>query len=133
MKKLTVLSSLLVLITGCDPFQRIRMKNDTADEGEIVIFIKEDSIHRSPFFISNSKEVRFLVRPGKNGTIHLSCGIGNWTPSAVKNLADDLESIKIRSSGNEVHLASEEEITAFLLSRRTGLDKGTIDIRIQNP
>jgi hypothetical protein len=109
------------------------MKNNTAGEAEVIISIKEDSIHSSPFYISNSKEVNFLVLPGKKGRINLSCGIGNWTPVAVKNLADDLESIKIRGNGTEIHLTSEEQITSYLLSKRTGIDKGTIDIRIEVP
>ncbi len=133
MNQLIVFSFLLAVLSGCDPYQRIRMNNNTAGDAEVIVIIKEDSIHSSPFYISNSREVNFLVLPGRKGRINLSCNVGNWTPAAVRNLVDDLESIKIRGNGAEIQLTTEDEIIAYLLARRTGLDNGTIDIKIDKP
>ncbi|MGZ5287666.1 MAG: hypothetical protein ACXWB9_10795, partial [Flavisolibacter sp.] len=66
---------------GCDPMRRINMKNRTDEKAEITWHIIKDSILSSPFFMSNSREVKFKMLPdGKSGDIKMSFGIGKWTP-----------------------------------------------------
>jgi hypothetical protein len=120
---------ILVVFMSCQAARSIRMINETGTEAKVIFSIKEDSIHSSPFFISNEKETTFLVYPGKKGIINFTCGIGNWSPESLKSVADDLESIVLRSDKGETRLSTEEEIIAFLKERRKGMDKGRVEIR----
>lgn len=118
---------------GCDPFRRINMKNYTGDDAEIIWTIKDDSLHSSPFFLSNSKEQKFELKANSPGNkIHLSCGIGNWTLKEVERIVDDLESLTIKWNGGEIKLDSTAQIKNFLLARRKGFGKDKIEINIKN-
>lgn len=117
-------------IFSCDPYRRFQMINATEDDAVVTFIIKEDSLHSSPFFISNTKESAFIVHPGRAGRIHLSCGEGEWTVKQVAAIADDLESIIIKWNEGETKLETQEQITDFLVQRRKGLDKGKIVLLI---
>lgn len=121
------------IVISCDPMRRINMTNSTDQKAEIIWHIKEDSIHSSPLFISNTKEMKFELLPDKPGNrIRLSAGVGNWTPAELKNFVDDLDSVIIRHSGGEIKLTSEDAIADYLMKRRKGLDRGKIELAIQN-
>lgn len=121
-----------LLLAGCDPMRRIQMKNESSGEAEIIFKIKEDSLHKSPFYISSRQEQPFRLTKDKPGNaINMSAGIGNWTPSHLRTVVDDLEAMTIRWQGGEIKLEDEESIFNFLLSRRKGLGKDKIAIRVK--
>jgi len=114
--------------------RRINMKNATDDDVTITFKIKEDSIHKSPFYLSSDKEQKFLLGKGKkNNDIRLSAGIGTWTPRHLRSVVDDLEALEIKWGKGEIKLESEEEIFNYLLQRRQGIGKDKIVIRIADP
>lgn len=132
MKCIFFLLACLLILVSCDPMRRIRMKNSTKHDVEIIWTLKADSILSSPLFISNSTEIKWELKPGKPyNKINLSFGIGSWTPSAVQDLVDDLETLSIRWNKGELLLNTEEEIRNFLLPRRKGLDRGDIRIEVK--
>ncbi len=109
------------------------MKNLSSEEAQIVWTIKEDSIHSSPFYISNTREQTFTLLPNAPGNrINMSSGIGTWSLKHVQNLVDDLESLEIRWKNGEIKLDTEEKIRDYLLSRRKGIGKDKIEIRIKD-
>lgn len=138
MKTLTInLFSLLLVIslagTSCDPMRRIRMRNHTSGTAEITWTLKEDSLHSSLLYASNTREVVFKLSPDKPGNyINLSYGIGKWSPADVEALADDLESLVIHWNGGEIRLDSSEQIRNYLLPRRKGMDRAKLVINIKN-
>ena len=109
------------------------MHNLSGSDAEIIWKIKEDSLHSSPFYISSDKEQKFVLKQDADRkVIRMSAGIGTWTPKQLRNLVDDLESMVIRWDKGEIRMESEEEIYKFLLSRRRGMGKDKIDIRVQD-
>ena len=118
-------------MTACDPFRRINMKNRSEHDADITWFIKMDSINHSYFFISSAQEVKFELKPQKpSNEIYMSFGVGTWTPKAVQNLVDDLDSLVIRWNKGVIRIKGEEEIKKFLLPRRKGFAKDKIEIQI---
>jgi hypothetical protein len=119
-------------ITSCDPMRRINIKNTSAEDAEISWKIKEDSIRNSPFYISNSDEETFTLKPKKPfNELKMSFGIGLWTPGYVKRIADDLDWIKIKSSSGTIQLTSQEDLVQFLMARRRGIANRKIVILVQ--
>lgn len=116
------------LLTGCAPGRQIRMINLTDAPAMVRLEIKEDSIHQSPFYMYNATEVRFPLRAGRGPAIRLSMGPGQWTPSAIKALADDLEHFTLESRTGTIELKDAEAITAFLLPRRRGIGHKRIEL-----
>lgn len=109
--------------------RRINMKNTTGEQAEISWFIKEDSISSSPFFISSSREVNFKMQPApESKRIKMSFGMGKWTRAEVTNLVDDLDSVVLKWNENIAVLATQEQMEAYLMARRRGLDKSKIHI-----
>jgi hypothetical protein len=109
--------------------KRINMKNTAGSEASISFYIREDSIHSSPVFLSNSKEMTFHL-PVDHKAIHLSCGVGMWTPKALNAFTDDLDSIVIRSKGQVLRLTDSAKMNAYLLQYRRGLDRGKINLNL---
>ncbi len=69
MKLVFFILFIALVAIGCDPFRRINMKNYTGDDAEITWTIKDDSLHRSHFFLNNQKEQKFEIKdniPGNN-------------------------------------------------------------------
>lgn len=133
MKQQIVLSVLAAgLLSACDPMRRINMKNRSTGTAEVIWHIKEDSINTSPFFLSSAKEVNFSLRPNDTtNDIRMSFGVGTWTRKAVRNLADDLDSLIIKWSNREIRLGTYDEINNYLLARRKGVGKDKIEIIIR--
>jgi hypothetical protein len=122
---------LTALLTGCDAFRRINMKNYSGDKASITWAIKMDSINSSPFFISSDREVTFNLSPVPPGNvIKMSFGHGTWRPRQLNNLIDDLDSLVIQSKHGTQSFRTEEEIRKFLMPRRKKIDKSRIDILI---
>lgn len=119
----------LLLLSACHSARRINIINRTSDEAEIEWVIKEDSIHRSKLYISNSDTVRFTVhsKPPYN-KIKMSFGPGNWTPKELKNFTDDLHYLKMKWNAGFIKLDSTHRILDFLIIRRNGLDNSQINI-----
>ena len=122
----------LFFLVSCDPMRRINMKNESGQEARITFHIKEDSLHKSPFFLSSDDESVFYFPSESTKTMRLSAGIGTWTPFHLRNLVDDLESMTIQWADKEIKMDKEEEIFQYLLSRRKGLGKDKIEIRIKD-
>jgi hypothetical protein len=122
---------LTALLTGCDAYRRINMKNYSGDKASITWAIKMDSINSSPFFISSDREVTFNLSPVPPGNvIKMSFGHGTWRPRQLNNLIDDLDSLVIQSKHGTQSFRTEEEIRKFLMPRRKKIDKSRIDILI---
>jgi len=133
MKILAFCMTVLVIISGCDPLRRINMKNETGSDAEITWIIKEDSLHKSPFFISSSREQKFELKPkSPDNAIYMSAGIGTWTPRYMREIVNDLDSLIIRWNDKEIRLGSEKEIMDFLLPRRRGVGKDKIIITLKD-
>jgi hypothetical protein len=131
MKAIFMILLLVIAMAACDPARRINMKNESAGDAEITWVIKEDSLHKSPFFITSSKEQKFELKTEKPGNaIRMSAGIGTWTPKYLREVVNDLDSVIIRWNGKEVRLRSEEEIFAYLMARRKGIGKDKIEIKL---
>ena len=123
----------VIFLLSCDPMRRIQMANYSNGDAEIIWTIKEDSILNSPLFISVNPEVRFHLAPTSKKAINLSCGIGEWSISALNEFTDDLESLELKWVGGSIKMTNTDSIRNFLLNRRMGLDHGTIMIRFSNP
>jgi hypothetical protein len=122
---------LTALLTGCDAYRRINMKNYSGDKASITWAIKMDSINSSPFFISSDREVTFNLSPVPPGNvIKMSFGHGTWRPRQLNNLIDDLDSLVIQSKHGTQSFRTEEDIRKFLMPRRKKIDKSRIDILI---
>lgn len=122
--------STIAFLYSCDPARRINMKNTSGGDAEIIWLIKEDSLANSPFFMSLSKEITFSLqsKPPYNH-VKLSLGEGSWSAVHFNNIMEDVDSLIIRSHNGEIRMG-QEELKAFLWSRRMGLDKGKINIYI---
>jgi hypothetical protein len=127
------LAILSLLMAGCDPMRRIQMKNMGSEDAEVTWLIKMDSIHVSPLYLSSDREVRFRLAPRPSKAVNLSCGVGTWTPRALNDLTDDLDSLVIRWGERELAISGPDSIRAFLHPRRAGLGKDKIRIHLRDP
>lgn len=118
--------------TGCSPFRKIDMKNQSGGAVEITWTIKEaDSLFANPFFISNSRTLKFELKPDQPyNEVNMSFGIGSWPKETLETLTKTLESLEIKSASKTIQLNSPEDIYAFLLPRRKGFGNRKIEIRI---
>lgn len=130
MKQITVLF-LAILLWSCDPMRRIQMQNLSSNQASITWTIREDSIHSNRLYMSNSREVVFPLAPSSR-PINLSSGVGSWSPQALYQFADDLESLVIEWGGRQIRITGTDSIARFLLHRRRGLDKSKIRITIKD-
>src|SRR5215207_1558107 len=120
------------LCCSCDPMRRINMMNRTTGPAEVTWVIKQDSINLSPFFLSSAKELSFSLPPGDSAKdIRMSFGVGIWTKKAINNMVDDLDSLIIRWSNQEIRMGTYEEIRDYLLTRRKGVGKDKIEILLR--
>lgn len=132
MRILQLLFFFSILCMSCDPMRRIDMRNNTDQPMEITWTIKEDSILVSPFYISSSKETTFKLYPeSPYNRVNMSFGVGTWTPRAIQELTDDLDSVVIKHKGGEIKLNTDEEIKNFLFPRRRGFERDKIRIEIK--
>ena len=132
MKNSIFLSLFVYLWAGCSPFRKIDMKNESGGAVEITWTLKEaDSLFTNPFFISNSRTVKFELKPEQPyNEVKMSFGIGSWPRDTLEILTKTLESLEIKSANRMIQLNSPEDIYAFLLPRRKGFGNRKIEIRI---
>ena len=126
----------LVLALGsvsCSPARRIDMKNQSGGEVEIKWKLKElDSLHNSDFFISNSDELEFKLKPQKPlNEVNMTFGMGSWKPAYLASVTERLESLTITSGKGKLELTSSQAIYDYLLSRRKGIGKRKIVIEVK--
>lgn len=130
MKYLLAFMFMAIYIMGCNPARRIHMKNLSGNDVEIIWMIKEDSLQSSPFFMNNSKKVKFSLKPkAPYNSIRLSLGIGSWSNRELQNITDDLDSLIITTHNKEIKLG-EGEIRDFLITKRKGMGKNKINLYI---
>lgn len=130
--------SLVVLVLfsyftiSCSPLRRIDMKNHSGQDVKITWTLKEmDSLGKSPFFMSNSRKVRFELKPNEPyNEVKMSFGIGTWPALELKEITDRLESLEIVYAKGTIYLQSPEEIYSFLYERRKGIGKRKIEIMV---
>ena len=120
------------MLPGCSPLRKINMKNRSGEDVEITWTLKEmDSLYKSPFFMSNSRTVRFKLKPGKPyNEVKMSFGMGSWPKDTLALITDRLESLEIKSAGGTMQLNSAEDIYSFLYKRRKGIGKRKIEILV---
>ena len=58
--------------------------------------------------------------------------MGKWTKAAVTILVDVLDSVVLKWNDNIAVLTTLEQMEAYLLARRRGLDKSKIHITLSN-
>jgi hypothetical protein len=131
MKNILILLSILLILQGCNPMRRIDMKNRSGGEVAITWKLQDrDSIYKSDFFISNSDEVSFEIKPGETNDVKMTFGVGNWKPAALYAVTEKLESLEIKSASGTIVLKSPDDIYNFLINRRRGLTNRRIVIEI---
>lgn len=110
------------------------MKNRSGGDVKITWKLQErDSIYKSDFFISNSDELTFKLKPEKPlNDVKMTFGIGNWKPSALYAVTERLESLEIKSPSGTILLKTTEEIYNFLVNRRKGITKRRILILVND-
>jgi hypothetical protein len=120
---------LLQLFFSCDPMRRIDMKNNSSGDVEITWTLKEmDSLYKSPFFLSNSKKIKFKLQQNKPfNEANMSFGSGIWTKEAIDSITNRLDSLEIKSSSGTLKMDSKE-MNAYLMDKRKGLGKRKIII-----
>lgn len=129
----TLIFLLSAFLISCNPQKRIIMRNASSDDAEIIWKINEDSVNVSRLYISNSTEVKFHLQPGKPYNFaDMSFGIGSWSDAELNNLADDLESLEVKSRNQNFKLSIPDEIKKYLLENRKGFGKTKIRITITN-
>ena len=114
---------------ACNAGRKIVVENKTKSDVEIVWVIKEDSIHQSPLYISNSDVVKLTIHensPRKKMTF--TVGSGSWTPAVLNSFADDLHSMQLKWNTGFIKLDSSVKIVDFLRIRRKGIDNSVIHI-----
>jgi hypothetical protein len=137
-KRMAALAVIVVVLAwfspGCNPLRRIDMKNRSGQDVEIRWKLKDlDSIYKSDFFISNSDNLTFQLKPEKPyNEVKMSFGVGLWKPEDLAAVTDRLESLRIRSSSGTLELKTSEEIYQFLSHRRKGIGKRKILILIRD-
>src|SRR5947209_10513964 len=120
-----------LLISACDSMRRIDMKNSSGQDAEIIWTLKDmDSLYKSPFFLSNSKKVKFkLKKDSPYNEANMSFGTGVWTKEALDSITERLDSLEIRSSSGTITMGSDE-MNKYLKERRKGLGKRKIALVI---
>ena len=117
------------LCMSCNASRRIHIENKTADDAEITWVLKEDSLHKSYLYVSNSDTVRFqLKNKSPYNRLKLSAGNGSWTPVTLTDFADDLHYLLLQWNTGFIRLDSTQRITDFLLLRRRGIDNSQVKI-----
>jgi hypothetical protein len=120
----------IMLLVACNSVRRIRMENKSGEEALISWVIKEDSINQSKLFFSNSKTVRFTLKEkAPYNKIKMSFGVGSWTPAALSDFVDDLETLEIKWKGGTIKLDTTK-IYDYLVIRRRGMDNSQIKIQL---
>jgi len=111
--------------------RRIDMKNSSGQDAEIIWTLKDmDSLYKSPFFLSNSKKVKFkLKKDSPYNEANMSFGTGVWTKEALDSITERLDSLEIRSSSGTITMGSDE-MNKYLKERRKGLGKRKIALVI---
>src|SRR4051812_17173250 len=110
MKLLLFIFLVLLTCCACDPARRINMKNIGSDTAEITWNASEDSIGFNPFVLNNSKELKYVLPPGKNNFISMTFGVGSWSPDYVDMFMKYLESVEIKSKQENIKLDSAKAI-----------------------
>ena len=129
MKPYLILAVLCLWLSACHSVRRINIENRTNDEAEITWVIKEDSIHKSHLYLSNSDTVRFYLKnKAPHNRLKLSAGKGSWTSAELINFADDLKFVKLKWNGHFIKLDSTKDIKDFLMLRRKGIDNSQVNI-----
>ena len=120
---------LLVLFFSCDPMRRIDMRNNSSGDAEITWTLKEmDSLYKSPFFLSNSKKIKFKLQQNRPfNEANMSFGSGIWTKSAIDSITNRLDSLEIKTSSGTLKMDARE-MNASLMANRKGLGKRRIII-----
>jgi len=119
----------VLFLLSCDPSRRINMQNKSNNDVEVIFKLKEDSAKTSPFFISNSTKVNFSLKNTKpHNLAAISFGLGKWTKTSIKNIADDLESFEIKHAKDSILLTTEDQIAEYLFAKRKGTFKSRIEI-----
>src|SRR5579885_3484348 len=116
-----------ILLISCDPLRRIDMKNTGSEDAEFIWSLKEmDSLYKSPFFLSNSKKIKFKLNANKPyNEANMSFGSGIWTRQAIDSITERLDSLEIKSSAGTIKMGAED-INSLLKNHRKGLGKRTI-------
>jgi hypothetical protein len=132
--KYSIVAFLIIylLMLGCSPLRKINMKNQSDGDVEITWTLKEqDSLFLSPFFMSNSRTVKFELKPEKPyNEVKMSFGMGSWPKDTLAIITDRLESLRIKSANGTIFLDSSKKIYSFLFNRRKGIGKRKIEILI---
>jgi hypothetical protein len=130
MKQLLIL--IVIVAVACNPTRRIDMKNRSGEDATITWTLKEgDSLYRSHFFISNSTELKFELKPQSPlNEVHMSFGLGAWKKDTLRIITRPLQSLRIKSGSGIIQLDSADAIYTFLWNRRKGLTKRKIEILI---
>ena len=120
------------LLASCSPLRKINMKNRSGGDVEITWTLKElDSLYLSPFFISNSRTVKFELKPqNPYNTVKMSFGMGSWPKDTLSMITNRIESLEIKSANGTILLNSSDDIHAFLYNRRKGIGNRKIEILI---
>lgn len=131
MKYFIVFTACLVGM-ACNPHRRINMKNLSGKDAEVIWTILEhDSLAHSPFFMNNSRTVRFELKPkAPYNQVKMSFGVGSWALDTLAMTTSLLESLEIRSAKGTIRLDTSE-IYTFLANRRKGIGKKKIEIVIR--
>lgn len=132
MKQSILIVVLTCLIWNCSPLRKINMKNRSGGDVEITWTLKDvDSIYTSPFFISNSRVVKFKLQPeAPYNTVKMSFGMGSWPKDTLQMITSKLESLEIKSANGTILLDSSDKIFSFLYHRRKGIGHRKIEILI---
>jgi hypothetical protein len=119
-----------VMLVGCNPTRRIILKNNSGAQASLSWKLGgTDSLWRSPFFISSTDSSSIILQAQKPANVaEMSFGQGSWTPDVLQEAIRDLKSMHLQWNKGLINLNSREEIAAFLLDRRRGIDKHRIVI-----
>lgn len=120
------------LLSSCDPYRRINMRNQSDAEASILFALKKDSSVKSYFSISNdtSLTIKLLPAPPHN-LAKMSFGSGKWTEAFIKSVADDLASITILHRNDSTVMNTEDAIWNYLMTHRKGFGKKRLEIVFQ--
>lgn len=131
MQKILIAIVVVFLWAACNPVRRIDMQNNSGQEAEIVITIKEDSILNSPFYMNNATELRLpLKTQHPYNLVKMTFGEGPWNNSFLADITDDLETMQITSTAGTITLNTPTDIEKFLMARRKGITRRKIKIYI---
>jgi hypothetical protein len=124
------IAAVLLMAAACNPNRRIIMENRTKGPVEFRWQLAEsDTVHLSPFFLSNSHQVNITLRPqSPYNEARFSFGLGSWPADTLRMILSQVERLQITSPKGTILLKTPETIYTFLASRRRGL--GRRDIRI---